>query len=160
MKFRWFITKKMLVILIGLLIAMMFWMALTSCIPVTVRPQFDDKGKPIALPVTPTGSISPDGTLNPIYEVSAEAPRPTNWGTIGVIASVALNAFLAAYGINLRGIASKAKTALGIACDLADANAAAETDEEVQRNKNLAAAAQLKANVYQLTQSVRGKTNG
>lgn len=157
---RWFITKKMLVGLIGLLVAVIFFMSLCSCIPVTIRPQFDDQGNPIALPVTPTGSISPDGTINPIFPVSDKAPKPFN--TAAVVAGISgfLNLLLAAYGINLRGIASKAQTALGIACNLADGNAQAETDEEVERNKRAAFAAQVKANVHQITQKARGKSNG
>lgn len=157
-RFRWFITKKMLVGLIGLLVAAMFLMALTGCIPVTVRPQFDDDGLPIALPVTPTGSVSPDGTITPIYEISDQSPKPFNTAAVVAGISAFLNLLLAAYGINLRGIASKAKTALGIACNLADGNAQAETDEEVERNKRAAFSAQIKANVHHLTQSVRGKT--
>ena len=155
---RWFITKKMLVGLIGLLVAALFYLALTGCIPVTVRPQFDDQGKPIALPVTPTGSVSPDGTITPIYEISGQAPKPFN--TAAVVAGISgfLNLLLAAYGINLRGVVSRAKTALGIVSNLADANAQAETDEEVERNKRAAFAAQVKANVHKLTQEARGKT--
>lgn len=154
---RWFITKKMLVGLIGLLVAAMFIMALYGCIPVTVRPQFDSNGKPIALPVTPTGSVSPDGTIVPIYEVSDQAPKPFN--TAAVVAGISgfLNLLLAVYGINLRGVVSRTSTALGIACNLADGNAQAETDEEVERNKRAAFAAQIKANVHQITQAARGK---
>lgn len=154
-----FITKKKLVVLIGIIVAAwILSVALMGCIPVTVRPQFDDQGKPIALPVTPTGSVSPDGTITPIYEISNQAPKPFN--TAAVVAGISgfLNLLLAVYGINLRGVVSQAKTALGIACNLADGNAQAETDEEVERNKRAAFAAQVKANVHTLTQSVRGKT--
>lgn len=159
MKWRWFITKKMLVGLIGLLVAAMFIMAMTSCIPVTIRPQFDDDNKPIAIPVTPTGSISADGTISPIYEVSNRAPTPLNAAAVVATISGVLNLILMAYGINLRGVVSKTKTALGIACSLADGNAQAETDEEVERNKRAAFAAQVRANVHLLTQQERGKTN-
>ena len=155
---RWFITKKMLVGLIGVLVAILFLMALTSCIPVTIRPQFDDKGLPIAMPVTPTGSVSMDGTLTPIYPVSTEAPKATNWGAIGSIIGAITTALLAAYGINLRGFATKAQTALRIACDLADQNAKAETDTDVERNKMIAAQQQMVAGVQSLTQQARGKS--
>lgn len=154
---RWFITKKMLVAFIGVLVAILFVMALTSCIPVTIRPQFDDKGLPIALPVTPTGSVSPTGELLPIYPVSNEAPKATNWGAIGSIIGAITTALLAAYGINLRGFASKAQTALRIACDLADQNAKAETDIDVERNKIIAAQQQAAAGVMAITQKARGK---
>lgn len=156
-KFRWFITKKMLVVLIGLLVAMMFWMALTGCIPVTIRPQFDDENKPIAIPVTPTGSISADGTLTPIYPVSSKSPQPTNWAAIGSVIGAITTALLAVYGINLRSGVAKAKTALRIACDLADANANAETDQDVERNKMIAFQQQAKAGVHEIVQRVRGK---
>ena len=154
---RWFIKKSHLVWLIGILVMAILVMAFTSCIPVTVRPQFDDSGKPIALPVTPTGSISADGTIVPIYEVSHESPKPTNWAAVAGGISLVLNALLAAYGINLRGVVSKAKTALGIACNLADANATAETDEQVKRNKEIAKDLQVSVGVHDMTQEVRGK---
>lgn len=157
MRFRWYITKRHLVILLGTFVAIVFWLLLTSCIPVTVRPQFDDKGLPIALPVTPTGSVSPDGTLNPVYPISAESPKPFNWSSVGVGLSIILNALLAAYGINLRGFASKAMTALRITADLADANARAETDSEVEKNKLIAAHQQVQAGVHKITQKARGK---
>lgn len=124
----------------------------------TIRPQFDEENKPIAIPVTPTGSISPDGTLNPIYPVSDKSPQPTNWGAWGTAIGGILTALLAVYGINLRGAVGKAKTALQIACDLADQNAVAETDNDVERNKMIAAQRQASAGVMALTQHVRGKT--
>ena len=154
---RWFITKKMLVGLIGLLTAALFLMALYGCIPVTIRPQFDDKGLPKAIPVTPVGSVSADGTMNPIYPVSNEAPTPVNWGAWGTAIGGILSAALAVYGINLRGFASKAQTALRIACDLADQNADAETDTDVERNKRIAAQQQISAGVLMITQKARGK---
>ncbi len=154
---RWFITKKMPVGLIEPLIATMFLMALSPCIPVTIRPQFDDAGKPIAIPVTPIGSISPDGTLNPIYPVSDKSPRPTNWS--GIVAGITgvLSVVFAAYGINLRGALGKMMTVARISSELADANAVAETDEQVERNKSIAFQKQLQANVHKQTQTVRGK---
>lgn len=157
MKFRWFITKKMLVGLIGLLVAAMIVMAMTSCIPVTIRPQFDDENKPIAIPVTPTGSISADGTLTPIYPVSDKSPQPTNWASIVATVTGILSAVLAVYGINLRAGLNKAVTAVRIASDLADANARAETDEDVERNKMIAFQQQLQTGVHKITQQARGK---
>jgi uncharacterized membrane protein (DUF441 family) len=154
---RWYITKKALVLLIGALVAVIFVLALTSCIPVTIRPQFDDQNKPIAIPVTPVGSISPDGTLNPIYPVSDKSPQPTNWGSIGAVAGAVLSAFLAAYGINLRGAVSKLTTGLRLTSELADAQAQAFTPEEVAANKKLAAQTQEAAGVRTLIQKVRGK---
>ena len=154
---RWFITKKHLVGLIGLLTAALIYLALTGCIPVTIRPQFDDENKPIAIPVTPTGSISADGTLTPIYPVSDKSPQPTNWA--GIVATVTgiLSAVLAAYGINLRAGLSKAVAAVRIASDLADANARAETDEDVERNKMIAFQQQLQTGSHKITQQARGK---
>ena len=154
---RWFITKKHLVGLIGLLVAALIYLALTGCIPVTIRPQFDDQGLPIAIPVTPAGSVAVDGTMTPIYPVSTKAPTQTNWGAIGTVVGGVLSAFLAVYGINVRSIATRAKTALSIACELADKNAVAETDEDVARNKAVAQQKQLGAGVQALTQEVRGK---
>lgn len=51
----------------------------------------------------------------------------------------------------------RAKTALKIACDLAEANGEAETDEQVEKNKRIAESLQMKAGVQVLTQKARGK---
>jgi hypothetical protein len=139
-------------------VALLLAVVLVGCIPGTIRPQFDDENKPIAIPVTPTGSISPDGTLTPIYPVSSKSPQPTNWAAIGIGISAVLNAVLMAYGINLRGALGKAVTVARIGMELADANAAAETDEDVRRNKEAALQKQRQANVHKLTQELRGKT--
>jgi len=141
----------------ALLLAAAIAIALSSCIPVTIRPQFDAKGLPKAIPVTPVGSVSSSGELLPIYPVSNEAPTPTNWGAWGAAIGAITTALLAAYGINLRGFASKAQAALRIACDLADQNAKAETDTDVERNKMIASQQQMAAGVQALTQKVRGK---
>jgi len=154
---RWYITKKMLVGLIALLVATIFYLALTGCIPVTIRPQFDSQNKPIAIPVTPIGSVTPTGELVPIYPVSNESPKPTNWGAVGAVGGAILSAFLTAYGINLRGAVKKLRTGLQITADLADANARAETDAEVERNKMIAFQQQAKAGVHEVVQAVRGK---
>jgi hypothetical protein len=140
-------------VVVTLLLALM----LAGCIPVTIRPQFDDENKPIAIPVTPTGSISADGTLVPIYPVSTKAPTGMNWGTIGTIIGVVTSTFLAVYGINARGMIGKLKTVGRIACDLADQNAVAETDQDVERNKMIAQQQQNALGVLGLTQAVRGK---
>jgi hypothetical protein len=138
-------------------VALLLAVTLVGCIPVTIRPQFDDENKPIAIPVTPTGSISPDGTLTPVYPVSSKSPQPTNWAAWGAAIGAITSALLAAYGINLRGFASKAMTAVRIAADLADANARAETDTDVERNKIIAAQQQAAAGVMLITQKARGK---
>ena len=155
---RFFITKRHLVALIGVLVAIMLLMAFTSCIPVTVRPEFDDKGLPVALPVTPTGSMTPEGVFTPVYPVSDHPPAPPKDWT-GVLSTL----LTAGLGVLLGGgaavpLISRAKTALRIACQLADANANAETDTDVERNKMIAAQQQAAAGVLKLTQAVRGKS--
>lgn len=139
------------------LLSLLILIGLTACIPVTVRPQFDDQGLPIAMPVTPIGSITPTGELVPHYPVSKSAPSDMNWGAIGTALGAVTTALLAAYGINLRGFAGKAQSALKIACELADHNAVAETDEQVLRNKEIAAKRQKELGVLDLTKKVRGK---
>lgn len=154
---RWFITKKHLVMLIGVLVAIMLLMAFTSCIPVTVRPQFDDKGLPIALPVTPVGSVSPEGRLVPVYPTSDDPPTPpSDWWPM------AQQVLLTLLGVFVGGgaavpVVRRLKTALSITAQLADANASAETDEEVAKNKQMAAQLQMAAGVRDLIQKVRGK---
>lgn len=156
---NWYITKKTLVLLIGILVAIIFWLALTSCIPVTVRPEFDQQGLPKALPVTPVGSIAADGSLVPVYPTSNESPQPARfpWGTIAQVALAVLGVGGGGYGLLVGRVANKAKTALRIACNLAEANAQAETDEQVLVNKQAAARLQDEAGVRLLTQKVRGK---
>lgn len=130
---------------------------LVGCIPVTVRPQFDDKGLPVALPVTPVGSISPTGELTPIYQVSDKSPSSFNWAAIGTAIGVVTTALAAAYGINLRGVVGKAQTALKIACVLADKQADTTDPEEIRANKLAAQEQQRAAGVLELTQRIRGK---
>jgi hypothetical protein len=161
MKFRWYITKTHLVALIGILVACIILLALTGCIPVTVRPEFDDKGLPIALPVTPAGAVSPEGVFTPVYPVSVDAPpqpQPFPWGDILNIGLGLLGVAGGGYGLVAAKLAGKAKDALRIACSLADANANAETDLDVERNKMIAAQQQAAAGVAALTQAVRGKS--
>ena len=131
------------------LLAVLF---LSGCIPVTVRPQFDAENKPIAIPVTPVGSISPDGTLNPIYPVSSKAPTDANWGSIGAVIGAITTALVAAYGTNVRGVASKAKTAIGIMAQLAEDNGRVETNDEVAANVKAAQALLKKHGVETLVE--------
>lgn len=139
-------------------IIMIMAMILCGCIPVTIRPEFDDKGKPIAIPVTPVGSQDmTTGQFKPIYPVSNESPTPpTDWWPLAEKGLMVVLGLLTGTGAGVVMV-RRAKTALKIACDLADANAEAETDEEVQKNKGIAEARQLKAGVQTLTQKVRGK---
>jgi hypothetical protein len=153
------VSKRKWLALCALLMAGAIAIFLSSCIPVTIRPQFDSDGKPKAIPVTPVGSISPTGELLPIYPVSDEAPTPTNWAGIAATVTTILTAVLAVYGINLRGALGKMTTAAKIGFDLADANAAAETDEDVNVNKRAAEAFQIKNGVHGLTQKLRGKSD-
>jgi CelD/BcsL family acetyltransferase involved in cellulose biosynthesis len=53
--------------------------------------------------------------------------------------------------------AGRLRTALRTACDLADANAVAETDEDVAAAKARAAAEQQAKGVRDLVQKIRGK---
>ncbi len=158
MKFRWYIAKRHLVALIGVLVACILLMLLSGCIPVTVRPEFDDKGLPIALPVTPAGSVSPEGVYTPVYPVSDNPPAPPkDWsGLLEQIATLGLGLLVG--GGAAIPLINRAKTALRIACSLADANANAETDLDVERNKMIAAQQQAAAGVVALTQAVRGKS--
>lgn len=161
MKFRWYITKRHLVILIGILTAIVFGFLLTGCIPVTVRPEFDDHGLPKAIPVAPVGSQDlATGDFHPPFPVSEDPPAPSPsfpWETILQIALGVLGVGgLGGAGVAIR-VVGKAKTALRIACDLADANARAESDLEVEQNKMIAAREQERTGVRTLTKKVRGK---
>ena len=128
-----------------------------GCIPVTIHPQFGEDHKPIPLAVTPVGSISPDGTLNPVFPTSSSAPSEFNWGSIGAVIGAITTALLAAYGINVRGTVTKLKNVATIAMNLADANGTAETDDEVKKNKDVAKQMQVSAGVHDLTKALRGK---
>lgn len=157
---KWFITKKHLVALIGILVAAILLLLLNGCIPVTIRPERDRQNLPIAIPVTAIGSVSPDGTLNPIYPVSTETPSPPPsipWGTIMTLALGAATVGTGGWAAIAVRVAAKAKTALQIACQLADNNARAETDADVEANKLAAIQAQEVAGVRSLTQKARGK---
>lgn len=158
---RWYITKKALVLLIGLLVAAIFVMALTSCIPVTIRPEVDDAGKPKAVPVTVAGSQDlATGEFHPLYAVSDQAPSPPAtfpWETLLQVALGVLGVGgLGGAGVAMR-VVGKARTALQIACDLADQNANADTDLQVERNKMIASQRQAAAGVLAMTQKARGK---
>lgn len=140
------------------LILALLLLFLAGCIPVTVRPQFDDQGLPVALPVTPVGNVSPTGELTPIYRISTKAPSSFNWAAIGTAVGAITTALAAAYGLNLRGFASKAQSALKIACELADKQADTTDPEAIRTNKLIAQERQRAAGVLELTQRVRGKT--
>lgn len=161
MKWRWFITKNHLVWLIAVLVAALLWSLLQGCIPVTIRPEFDAQGKPKAIPVTPVGGQDPaTGRFQPIYDVSDESPAPpTDWWPMIEKGAFVLLGLLTGTGGGMV-LVRRAKTALKIACELADRNADAETDEQVAENKRLAVSQQIKAGVHDLTQKVRGKPHG
>lgn len=166
-------SKRMLVVIIAVLFSACVAIAFAGCIPVTIRPQFDDQGAPIALPVTPTGTISPDGVITPIYPISTAKPTPHPsfpWETALAAILGALGVAGGGYGLLIRGVAQKAKTALRLACDLADANAnvaeeaaslppeeSAKVIAQIQRNKNIAAQEQEALGVRALIQKVRKK---
>jgi hypothetical protein len=137
-------------------------MALAGCIriPVTVHPESDDKGLPVALPVTPAGSVSQEGVFTPVYPVSVDAPKPPApfpWGDILNIGLAALGVAGGGYGLLAAKVAGKAKSALAIACSLADRVSQAETDDDVAKAKDDARIAQIAAGVHDLTKQVRGK---
>lgn len=158
---RWFITKRHLVALIGLLVAAMLAMAITGCIPVTIRPEFDDRGDPKAIPVTVAGAQDlATGVFHPVYPVSEQAPTPPApfpWETILQVALGVLGVgSVGGAGVAVRVI-GKLRTAVRISSDLADAQARAETDEDVERNKMIARHQQEQAGVRSMTQKARGK---
>lgn len=134
---------------------------LWGCIPVTIRPEFDDAGKPKAVPVTVAGSQDlATGEFHPLYPVSDQAPTPPApfpWETILQVALGVLGVGgLGGAGVAMRAV-GKARTAISLVANLADAQAAAETDDEVAANKRLAAQMQQAAGVRSLIQAARGK---
>ena len=134
---------------------------ISGCIPVTIRPEFDDHGLPKALPVAPVGNQDlATGDFHPPFPVSQDPPSPPPsfpWETILQVALGVLGVGgLGGAGIAVRGL-SKARTAIRIVADLADANANAETDADVVRNKMIAAQLQEQAGVRTMTQKARGK---
>lgn len=154
---NYYITKKMLVVFIGLLVATMLLMLFAGCIPVTVHNERDSKGLPIPLATTQAGSVSPEGKFVPTYPVSDEAPPPpTDWWPMAKSILLTGLGLLTGAGGGMV-LVRRAKTALRIACDLADANARAETDTDVERNKLIAQQLQMAAGVQAMTQAVRGK---
>ena len=136
-------------------------LALSGCIPVTIRPEFDDAGLPKAIPVTAVGSQDETGRFHPVYPVSKQAPTPPEpfpWESILQVALGALGITgLGGAGVALR-VAGRAKTALGIVCQLADANARADTDLQVEQNKMIAQHQQESAGVRVMTQKARRKS--
>lgn len=135
-----------------------FMSAMLACIPVTIRPEFDDKGKPKAIPVTPVGGQDMStGRFQPIYDVSDQSPSPpTDWWPMAEKGLMVVLGLLTGTGAGMV-LVRRAKTALKIACDLAEANGEAETDEQVEKNKRIAESLQMKAGVQVLTQKARGK---
>lgn len=134
--------------------------ALSGCFAVPVRAIPTDK--PIL--VAPVGVQAPqaDGTiaLNPaLPQPKADDFKPPAqfpWADIlfGIVSLLAGGTGVGAVAIPLIG---KARTALKIAAELADRNAVAETDADVEKNKLIALAKQREAGVLALTQKVRGK---
>lgn len=131
-----------------------------SCIPVTIRPEFDDAGLPKAIPVAPVGSQDAAGVFHPPFPVSEKAPSPPSgfpWETVLQIGLGVLGVGgLGGAGVAMRAV-GRAKTALSLVCSLADAQEATSDPEALKRNKMLAARAQEAAGVRALVQQVRKK---
>jgi hypothetical protein len=141
-------------VITGTIVAVMM---LSSCIPVTIHPERDAQGKPIALPVTPVGHVTPEGAMVPIYDVSDQAPAPPKdwWPLVEQGLTLALG-LLAGGGVAVP-IITRTRKALSLVANLADAQAQAFTPEDVEKNKKLAAQMQEAAGVRTLIQKVRGK---
>lgn len=136
-------------------------LAIAGCIPVTIRPEFDDAGKPKATPVTIAGTQDlQTGEFHPLYPVSDETPTPPAPFPWEAILQIALGVLgvggLGGAGVAMRAV-GKTRTALSMVCNLVDAQASAETDADVAKNKLLAQQMQEAAGVRTLIQSVRGK---
>ena len=133
---------------------------LVSCIPVTIRPEFDDAGLPKAIPVAPVGSQDAAGVFHPPFPVSEKAPSPPSgfpWETILQVGLGVLGVGgLGGAGVAMRAV-GRAKTALSLVCSLADAQEATSDPEALKRNKEIAAQMQDAAGVRKLVQQVRKK---
>jgi hypothetical protein len=134
---------------------------LAACIPVTIRPEFDDKGLPKAIPVTNVGSQDLEtGIFHPAFPVSSEPPAPpakVPWEAFLQIAlTIAGVGGLGGAGVAMR-VASKAKTAIKLVAELADAQEATSDPETLVKNKRLSAQMQEAAGVKALIKKVRGK---
>jgi hypothetical protein len=141
-----------------ILIAVLF---LSACIPVTIRPQFDDQGLPQAIPTTIIGSQDLEtGVFHPAFPVSNKAPTPpakVPWDSILQIAlALAGIGGLGGAGVAMR-VASKAKTAIKLVAELADAQEATSDPEALEKNKRLSAQMQEAAGVKTLIKKARGK---
>lgn len=139
-------------------------LCLVGCIPVTVRPERDAENRPIALPVTPTGTVQhADGSadlLVPAYPVSDQPPSPPPefpWSDLLQVALIALGVGGPAAAVLKARQAGRAITALKMATGLVDQVAAAETDADVASILKAAGAEQDKAGVRQIIQRARGK---
>ena len=156
---NWSAVRKIMLCLNLILAAIVFVLLLTGCfrIPVTVHPEHDDKGLPIALPVTPTGRVTPDGQLVPVYPVSSQAPKPpSDWGPM-LEQGLTLALGLLVGGGAALPLIRKAKTALSLACNLADAQEATTDPAVLAQNKVLSAQLQDAAGVRSLIKKARGK---
>jgi hypothetical protein len=136
------------------------WIALylCACVPVTIRPERDADGLPVATPVTVVGSITPEGVLVPVYPVSNRAPSPppsVPWETILQVVLGAAGVAGGGWGLVASRLAAKAKTALQITCDLADRNAETNDPLEIERNKMIAQHQQEAMGVRGIVQAVR-----
>lgn len=133
---------------------------LAACIPVTIRPEFDDAGLPKAIPVAPVGAQDAAGVFHPPFPVSEKAPSPPSgfpWETILQIGMCVMGVGgLGGAGVAMR-LAGRAKTALSLVCSLADAQEATSDPEALSRNKQMAAQMQEAAGVRNLIKKVRGK---
>jgi hypothetical protein len=137
-----------------ILIAVLF---LSACIPVTIRPQFDDQGLPQAIPTTIIGSQDLEtGVFHPAFPVSNKAPTPPAKVPWDSILQIAL-ALAGIGGLGGAGVASKAKTAIKLVAELADAQEATSDPEALEKNKRLSAQMQEAAGVKTLIKKARGK---
>lgn len=144
----------------------------TACqalrIPVEVHPAYSDAGTPLPLPVAPepmTVTAQGDGSTTSYRIELADdatpvppAPPGINWEAVFQVVLGVAGVAGGGYGLMAARIAGKARTALRIVADLADANADAADDVQVTRNKDIAKEQQEAAGVRHLVQEVRGKT--
>ena len=131
-----------------------FLFILSGCIPVHVRPEQSENGKPIPLAVVPVAP--PPAVADPAWDSPTAKPAASDW----------MSALLAALGIagavggtGALGWAARAvgryRSALKIATDLAEDLEDPNTDAGLA--KQVAQKRQESAGVRDLTQKVRGK---
>lgn len=141
------------------LLAALYCCLMTSCsfaIPVRVVPT----DQPIL--VAPVGQEVPqaDGTtvLNPeLPQPKKEDYKPPvdGWGMVWQVVMLVVTTVLGGGGLAMVSKIGKLKSALQVACNLADDCAVAETDEEVAAAKKRAADKQDLLGVRKLTQKAR-----